>query len=205
MRTGPVIAVCVLFCLPVLASCSNTPSTVSTEKINLHPPQSVKDGPQLPLDDTIPGITNFGLISKDVWRGAQPTEQGMHYLATLGVKTIIDLREEADESSIVPPGVHYVRLPVSPFNADLVDVQEVLRQIDASPKPVFIHCHQGRDRTGLAVAAYRLAQGMPAADACAELRNFHVNLWWDAPIERRIHDLDRTLTPAARKQLVAVP
>ena len=31
----------------------------------------------------------------------------------LGVKTIIDLREEADETSIIPAGVRYVRIPVA--------------------------------------------------------------------------------------------
>lgn len=187
----------------LIGGCATAPRTIITEKIVLHPPQSVKDGPQHPLDNTVPGVDNFGLVSKDLWRGGQPTPDGMHWLATLGVKTVIDLREEGDEASIIPPGVRYVRVPVSPFNADQVNVQEVLRQIETSPKPVFIHCHQGRDRTGLAVAAYRLAQGMRPADACTELRAFHVNFWWDGPIERRIYDLDHTLSPAARKQLAA--
>src|SRR4051812_34314929 len=142
--------------LLLVGSCATTPPPVTPEKIALPPTPSIKDGPQHPLDDTIPGVANFGLISKDLWRGAQPTEQGMRYLANLGVKTIIDLREEADELSIIPRGIYYVRIPVSPFNADQVNVLEVLRLIDLSPKPVFIHCHQGRDRTGLAVAAYRL-------------------------------------------------
>ena len=183
----------------------STQRSISCEKIVLHPPQSIKDGPQHPLDDTVPGIANFGLVSKDLWRGGQPTAEGMQWLARLGVKTVIDLREEADESSIIPAGVRYVRIPVSPFNADHVDVEEVLRQIDACPKPVFIHCHQGRDRTGLAVAGYRLAQGMRAADACLELRNFNVNFWWDGPIERRIYNLDRSRSADAKTQIAATP
>ena len=129
------------------------------EKIVLHPPKSVKDGPQHPLDDLIPGVENFGLISKDVWRGAEPTAEGMRTLADLGMKTVIDLREN-DESAIIPPGVLYVRLPVSAWHCDQVNVKAVLDAIDRSPKPVFIHCHQGRDRTGLAIAAYRLSQNM---------------------------------------------
>jgi tyrosine-protein phosphatase SIW14 len=191
--------------LLLLSGCATTPRTITTEKIVLHPPQSIKDGPQHPMDETVPGVANFGLISKDLWRGGQPTPQGMQCLATLGVKTIIDLREEGNELTIIPRGIHYVRVPISPFNADQVNIQEVLRQIEISPKPVFIHCHQGRDRTGLAVAAYRLTQGMRPADACTELRNFRVNFWWDAPIERRIHDLDRTLSPPAKKQLASAP
>lgn len=191
--------------LLLAAGCATTPRATTTEKIVLHPPLSIKDGPQHPLDDTVPGVANFGLVSKDLWRGAQPTPDGMRWLGRLGVKTIIDLREEADESTLIPSGVRYVRVPVSPFNADRVDVEEVLRQIDASPKPVFIHCHQGRDRTGLVAAAYRLKQGMSASQACTELRNFHVNFWWDGPIERRIYELDHTLTPGSKKLVASTP
>jgi protein tyrosine phosphatase (PTP) superfamily phosphohydrolase (DUF442 family) len=183
----------------VFSGCAASSRSVTSEKIVLHPPQSIKDGPQHPLDD-IPGVPNFGLVSKDLWRGGQPSSEGMQWLARLGVKTIIDLREE-DESSIIPAGVRYVRIPVSAFSADQVDVAEVLRQIEASPKPVFIHCQHGCDRTGLAVASYRLSQGMRAADACSELRNFNVNFWWDGPIERRIYNLDRSLS----KQVALTP
>ena len=185
-------------CLALLVGgCSTAPREVVTEKITLHPPQSVKDGPQFPMDDTVPGVPNFGLISKDVWRGAQPTPQGLKRLADLGVKTIIDLRSEGDESSDIPPGVRYVRLPVSPWNADQVDAREVLRLIRENPKPVFIHCHQGRDRTGLAIAAYRLSQGMSAAKACEELRNFRVNVWWQGPIQRQVYRLGASMEPQA--------
>ena len=191
--------------LLVAGGCATRPRTVTSEKIVLHPPQSVKEGPQHPLDGTVPGVANFGLVSRDLWRGAQPTPDGMQWLARLGVKTVIDLREEGDESAIIPLGVVYVRIPVSPFNADQVDVREVLKRIESSPKPVFIHCHQGRDRTGLAVAAYRLAEGMKAEEACRELRNFRVNFWWDGPIERRIYDLDQSLSPQGKKQMASAP
>jgi protein tyrosine phosphatase (PTP) superfamily phosphohydrolase (DUF442 family) len=191
--------------LLLAAGCATTPRTTTTEKIVLHIPQSIEDGPQHPLDDTVPGVANFGLVSRELWRGAQPTPEGMGWLARLGVKTIIDLREEADESAIIPAGVRYVRIPVSPFNADRVEVEQVLREIDASPKPVFIHCHQGRDRTGLVVAAYRLRQGMAASQVCKELRNFRVNFWWDGPIERRIYELDHTLAPSSKKLVAATP
>ncbi len=154
----------------------------------------MKEGPQSPVDGAMPGVPNFGMISKDVWRGAQPTALGLRTLSDIGVKTIIDLRE-ADESDAVPKGIRYIRLPVSAWRADQVDVHDVLEVIARSPKPVFIHCREGRDRTGLAIAAYRLKQGMSPADACQELRNFHVNPWWDGPIETRIYALSRSGMP----------
>ncbi|MDB5302178.1 MAG: protein tyrosine/serine phosphatase [Phycisphaerales bacterium] len=177
-----------------LASCAGvptkgpTPSYELKESARIHIPKSVPVTPQQPTD--LPGLPNFGFISPDLWRGAEPTPDGLKTLAAMGVKTVIDLRE-SDESADVPQGIYYVRLPVSAWHADRVDVAEVLRTISASPKPVFIHCREGRDRTGLAIAAFRLSQGMKADDACKELRNFHVNWWWSNPIENRIRTLAR--------------
>jgi len=142
----------------------------------------------MPRDDYVEGVQNFGFISADVWRGAMPTADGMKSLAGLGVRTVIDLRED-DESTDVPLGVRYIRLPVSMWHADLVDTDAVLAAINASPKPVFIHCLEGRDRTGLAIAAYRLTQGMSADDAMEEMLNFRVNFWWREPLSRRIREL----------------
>ena len=153
--------------------------------------------PQRPRDGYVPGVENFGFVSADVWRGGRPTTQGLQTLAAMGVKTVIDL-EQTDTPAEVPPGVTLVRLPVSRWRVQEVDTQAVLHAIDDNPKPVFVHCKQGRDRTGLAIAAYRLSQGMSADDAIAELRNFHVNLWWVIPLEGRIRELARDASEGDR-------
>jgi protein tyrosine phosphatase (PTP) superfamily phosphohydrolase (DUF442 family) len=150
------------------------------------PPDSI---PQHPLVSPIPGVENFGFISADVWRGARPTTQGVNTLAAMGVRTIINLELLENPATPTPPGVRIVRLPCSGWQCDRVDTVAVLAAIRDNPKPVFIHCREGRDRTGLAVAAYRLAQGMPAESAIEELRNFHVNPWWQPFIQRRIQQL----------------
>jgi protein tyrosine phosphatase (PTP) superfamily phosphohydrolase (DUF442 family) len=200
------LAVVLAIFLPTVfqTGCASRPVETTTKTIVLHPPLSVKDGPQHPLADTVPGVPNFGLISRDVWRGGQPTAEGFQWLSRLGVKTVINLREEDDVAEI-PAGVRYVRLPVSAWHADTVDVTALLQAIDTSPKPVFIHCLQGRDRTGLAIAAYRLSQGMSAAQACQELRNFNVNFWWDASITQRVYDLRRAGLSGDRSLSLVVP
>src|SRR5438309_1501206 len=95
----------------------------------------------------VPGVGNFGEVTPEIWRGAKPTREGMQWLAERGVKTIIDL-QMIDESADVPQGVRYVPIRVSMWECDCVDVAAVTRAIDESPKPVFIHCLAGRDRTG---------------------------------------------------------
>jgi protein tyrosine phosphatase (PTP) superfamily phosphohydrolase (DUF442 family) len=160
--------------------------------------------PQKPEPDGyVPGVGNFGFISADVWRGAQPTADGFRTLYRMGCKTVIDLQER-DESGAIPAGIKYVRLPTSPWQAANVDVKAVLKAIEQSPKPVFIHCHIGRDRTGVAVGAYRLIHGMKLADVIAELRNFHVSPWYRTNIERRLQALARQQPKSAEPTEAAV-
>ena len=160
--------------------------------------------PQFPRDNFIPGVQNFGFISADVWRGAQPSRQGLKTLAAMGVKTVIDLRYE-NESADIPPGVRYVHLPASAWHADLLDTVAVLAAIKTSPKPVFVHCMEGRDRTGLAIAAYRLSQGMSRDDALTEMYNFRVNIWWRSPITTRVRQLAEAGTLLLKAKATTLP
>jgi len=148
--------------------------------------------PQSPRDGYVEGVENFGFISSDVWRGAKPTAAGLRTLADMGVRTVIDLRKD-NECADIPSGVCYVRLPVSAWRSDDVDTGAVLKAIEDNPKPVFIHCTQGRDRTGLAIAAYRLSQGMSQEDAMTEVSNFRANFWWYEPINRRVENLAKEM------------
>jgi protein tyrosine/serine phosphatase len=50
---------------------------------------------------------------------------------------------------------------------------------DPANWPVYIHCAQGRDRTGYNAAAYRMVvQGWSAAEALEEMNAFHFNRIW---------------------------
>lgn len=191
MRVVPLFALGSLWSC-VLAGCTHDTTERPVEITTLPAPTSVHTPPQKPIDIDPTNLPNLGLVTRDVWRGGQPSDVGLLTLAQAGVKTVIDLREEGPAET-VPAGVRLVRLPVSAWHADNVDPVVLLHAIMDNPKPVFIHCREGRDRTGLAVAIYRLSTGMSAAEACRELRNFHVNVWWQAPIERRIYQLQPTL------------
>lgn len=169
-----VALVCVAWCTGC-ATNAHDQQVDSTEKALRHPPA---------------GVENFGVVTEEVWRGAKPNAEGWHALAKLGVKTVIDL-QEIDESGEIPAGIRYVSIRTSAWYADQVDTAKVLAAIAECPKPVFIHCAQGRDRTGLAVAAYSVSKGMKVDDVVAELSRFNVNFWWRRPIENRIRQLSR--------------
>jgi len=112
----------------------------------------------------VPGIGNFHVVNEHIYRGAQPSPQGFHNLAKLGVKTIVDLRDgtsrEAGESGIVTKeGMRYFHVPMAakgaPTEEQVYSVLDVLN--DGASWPVFIHCRRGADRTGTILGCYRIA------------------------------------------------
>ena len=49
---------------------------------------------------SVPGIGNFHQVDNHVYRGAQPTDAGFEYLAKIGVKTVVDLREDNQRTHV---------------------------------------------------------------------------------------------------------
>jgi len=109
--------------------------------------------------DEIDGVHNFHQVDAHVYRGAQPHGAGFDTLAKLGIKTVIDLRgERSEQAEVERTGMHYVRLAWSGYKApDDAQVAKVLSLMnDSSAWPVFVHCRRGADRTGTAIALYRI-------------------------------------------------
>jgi protein tyrosine/serine phosphatase len=124
----------------------------------------------------VPGVANFHQVDEHVYRGAQPHGQGFAALAKIGIKTVIDLRGESSEDQAVErAGMHYVRLAWSGFTAPAdAQVGAVLSLLnDSSGWPVFVHCKRGADRTGTAIACYRITHDhWSNQQALAEAKTF---------------------------------
>jgi protein-tyrosine phosphatase len=112
---------------------------------------------------SVQGINNFYQVDEHIYRGAQPTTEGFKYLATLGVKTVLDLREDDARSSqeaqvVTSLGMQYVNVPMSgltpPTEAETAKILALLE--DGKAGTVFVHCWRGADRTGAVIAAYRI-------------------------------------------------
>jgi protein tyrosine phosphatase (PTP) superfamily phosphohydrolase (DUF442 family) len=96
-----------------------------------------------------------------LYRGAQPTPDGLRRLRELGVRTVIDLRDDpADwEPGLARElGMLHVALPMDELRAPPDEDVETFLRLAANTRlyPVFVHCRRGADRTGLAVAVLRL-------------------------------------------------
>jgi len=112
---------------------------------------------------SVQGIKNFVEVDSHVYRGAQPSETGFEYLAKIGVKTVVDLREPGEraseeEQTVTALGMKYINVPMGgltpPTQAQTSEILGLLE--DNSTGAVFIHCMRGADRTGAVIGAYRI-------------------------------------------------
>ena len=107
---------------------------------------------------TLSGVPNFYQVTTNLYRGAQPTTEGMKQLKAMGIKTIVTLREfHSDKDMVAGTGLKSVRFKMSPLQASEDEVVEFLKAAtDTNNLPVFVHCERGADRTGTMCAMYRI-------------------------------------------------
>jgi protein tyrosine/serine phosphatase len=106
-------------------------------------------------------IKRFSRINASYYRGAEPKRQDYERLASLGIRTVVDLKREgiAEESAIVRRiGMKFESIPMSPGSAPSAHaVTQFLKIVtDPANEPVFVHCEGGHDRTGALTAIYRM-------------------------------------------------
>jgi protein tyrosine phosphatase (PTP) superfamily phosphohydrolase (DUF442 family) len=135
----------------------------------------------------LPGLPNFHKVSDDLYRGAQPTTEGMKELEKLGIKTVINLRSmHSDRDETKDTTLAYEHINMTTWNAEDKDVIRFLQIVtDSSRTPVFVHCQHGADRTGTVCAIYRITiQGWSKDEAVKEMTKggfgYH-SIWQNLP------------------------
>jgi len=127
------------------------------------------------------GIDNFGRVSSQLYRGAQPEAEGFVGLKKLGIDVVVrlSLGEEgaaAEKEQVEALGMQFVAIPWStsrePEREKVLEFVTLMREHPT--KKVFVHCKRGADRTGVFVAAYRIAfSHWTPTQAMAEMNAFH--------------------------------
>ena len=128
----------------------------------------------------IQGISNFGEVTPRLFRGAQPNKRGYEALAKMGIDIVVDTRGNRTKSEgkeVRRHGMQYVAIPWHcPFPRDESFARFLRLMRDNPNKKVFVHCRLGDDRTGMMIAAYRMAaEGWTADEAMIEMRQFGFN------------------------------
>jgi len=125
---------------------------------------------------TLKGVPRFGEVTPMLFRGGRPSPMGLKALNKLGVNIVVDLRgtDKHERRLAHSLGMRYVAIPWHcPFPGDKVFVRFLTLLRENPSKKVFVHCRLGDDRTGMMVAAYRMAeQGWSAPEAAKEMRAY---------------------------------
>ncbi|HET9479105.1 MAG TPA: tyrosine-protein phosphatase [Pyrinomonadaceae bacterium] len=105
-------------------------------------------------------IKNFGQMDDRFYRGGQPKEEDYRHLAAIGIKTIIDLRndpKEYEKREAEEFGMRYINIPMSDKAYPQTSaIDQFLKLVDdPSTGKFFVHCAGGRHRTGVIGAVYR--------------------------------------------------
>jgi len=118
--------------------------------------------PEKPVGKTVSEIQikNFGQMDERFFRGAQPRESDFRDLAALGIKTVIDLRDDAkatEKKDVEALGMRYVNIPMSDTVYPRAEQIDAFLKLAADPATgkFYVHCAGGRHRTGVIGAVYR--------------------------------------------------
>jgi protein tyrosine/serine phosphatase len=110
-------------------------------------------------------LPNFHRVSDHLYRGGQPKTGGLKKLSELGVKTIINLRGESDDTraegkEAASLGMQFFNIPMSssgrPTEEQVRRVFEIIEEKEKMNSTVFVHCRRGSDRTGAIIAVFRI-------------------------------------------------
>lgn len=183
-----------------------------------------------------------------LWRGAKPDTAEAAWLIRNGVRTIVNLEllnddrdtltsvhlgEQADDRATLAETrlptleeheIHYYRVRdweplviVAPWLTD-ERVATFLAVAAQAPKPLYVHCRSGQNRTGVMVAAYRVileSEGDKAAieKAVAEMERYR-GFWFDSDAayirgltperQQAIRDRMQELTPTVASKREAL-
>ena len=107
------------------------------------------------------GVRHAVRVSPVLVRGSVPDTRGVAWLAELGIRTIVDLRNHPSgevRSSAKSCGLRYEAIPINPHRepapSQIEHFLEAVSAIDL--QPVYVHCKHGVDRTGAMMAIWRI-------------------------------------------------
>ena len=116
---------------------------------------------------------NFRVVEEGkLYRGGEPTDDQIRELKDkFGINKIVTLDAQtgaAIEGTCRALGIEPVVVPLSAIGTDNKNVGTLTDNIQSllgEGGPVYVNCRNGEDRTGLAVALYRVANGWPVLKA----------------------------------------
>ena len=141
----------------------------------------------------LPGVSDFGKVNDFLYRGGQPKSEGLKELRQFRIDTIVDLRAEMqglvenERNRAESLGMRFINLPGSgwatPKDEEVAQFFDLI--LERPRRTIFIHCWLGGDRSGMFIAAYRIAfGGWSPEQAIDEMRAYHYLHFWHPSMAR---------------------
>ena len=126
--------------------------------------------------EKVSGVTNFGRVTDNLFRGGDVTATGLENLHDRGVRTVVDLAcdDKNEPQTCKRLGMTYYRFPMhADERPNDADVERILQIFQDAKEPVYFHCSAGKHRTGTIAALYRIrVQGWSPDRAWAEQQSY---------------------------------
>src|SRR3954465_8664413 len=130
------------------------------------------------------GVAYAAEVAPGLYRGGQPDADGIAWLKSKGIKTVLNLRHhhgDTEKRAVEAAGMRYERIALA--SNDMPRAEQVARFLeivrDPSLRPLYVHCQHGVDRTGAMMSVYRMEEeGWSNLEAFAEMEFFDANLIW---------------------------
>jgi len=161
-----------------------------------------KNHPEFARQIHIEGVKDAGKLGPHLYRGTQPNKKGLRNLRKLGVTTVVDLRgefrreskKEKKESEAL--GMHFVLIPGNgwspPSDKQMAEFFSIVAE--RPQRTIFIHCWLGGDRTGVFLAAYRIAfDHWSPEHALEEMHAFHFKSFWHPAMKKYVKAFPKRL------------
>lgn len=119
-------------------------------------------------------ILRFKQVDGTLYRGGRPSLEQLSDLKDLGISTIVDFStepfkvadyNEADYAKALR--MNHVKIPFvsfeNPSDEDVKKFFNTVEDVKSKNQKMFIHCFEGKDRTGLFVELYKIRYGLSDA------------------------------------------
>ena len=130
-------------------------------------------GAAIPPVKEMPGIHNYRRWSEKLAQGGQPEgDKAFQALKAEGITTIITVDgAQPDVAGAERVGMKYVHIPIGYDGISKDEEARIVKAVEESSGPVFLHCHHGLHRGPAAAAVARIAvDGVSNETAVAGLK-----------------------------------
>ncbi len=125
-------------------------------------------------------IVRFKQVDETLYRGARPNLEQLFDLKNLGISRIIDFSVEptriegfSEAATSKNIGIKYFQIPLvsweNPTDKQVEEFFDIIKSAKEKNEMVYIHCLEGKDRTGLFTELYKIKYGL--SDAQTSINN----------------------------------